>query len=166
MPAPGQSTFDGNPKANPPTTIGYRPGLSDFNGASCIDVPATPPSPPTQPTADCWNTCGNQHVSAGKMIAVANVAVNAGGSPSVQSWATAANLIQTSPFTLTRVSAGVYQITWPPSTFPLTGWPKAYLNTQSTSAGGISAFYITNGVQVNTFLAGAAADANFNVDLY
>lgn len=166
MPAPGQSTFDGNPNANPPTTIGYRPGLSDFNGAACVDVPASLPNPPSQPTAICWNTLCQQHVSVGKMMACANIAINAAASPTVQSWATAANLIQTSPFTVTRVSAGVYQITWPANTFPLAGWPKAYLNTQSASPATISTFYIANGVQVNTFVGGSAADANFNVDIY
>lgn len=164
MSAPGCSTFDGNPTI--PTTNGYRPGFPDFNGAACVDVTASPPKPPTQGTAACWNTFGATLVSCGKMIAVANIAVNAAVSATLASYATAANQLATNPFTLLRVGIGHYQITWPANTFPITGWPKAYCNASTAATTTITAANMTNGVEVWTTQAGAAADVPFNVDLF
>jgi hypothetical protein len=167
MPSPNGSTFDGNQNANPPTSVGYRPGLPDFNGAACQNDTANPPDPLTMPTAECWNTFGAQHVSVGKMVACATFGLVAQSVPILQYWQTAANLIIANPFTLTRVGAGNYQITWSANTFPLIGWPKAGLVLIGGSHNySVECAYITNGVQVTTQVDGVLTDLNFWVELY
>jgi hypothetical protein len=167
MPAPGISTFDGNPNANPATTVGYRPGAPDFNGCALQDDPVQPPDPTTMPTAAQQNTLGAQHVSVGKMIACATFGVNASASPTLQYWQTAANLIVSNPFTITRVGPGHYQITWPANTFPLIGWPQCNLVFIGGAHNyGIQCAYISNGVEVTTQQDGVLTDLNFRIELY
>lgn len=164
MPSGGLSTFDGNPNASPATTVGYRPGLPDFNGAALADDPVNPPDPQTMPTSALLNTYGKQLVSYGKVVACAGVGVNAGASPTFQYWTTAANLIVSNPFTLTRVGAGNYQITYAANLLPIAGWPQSQLNAVLGAHNyAISAVNIANGVQVYTVQDGALADLNFSV---
>ncbi len=168
MPAPGASTFDGNPNATPPTTAGYRPGASDFNGAALKNLGTNPPDPATMPTAELFNTYSLCMTSVGKMVPVAFISINAGASPTTAFWSTAANLIVVNPFTVTRNSVGNYSITWPANTFPAAAaQPHAQLNVVlSANNYAIGAVNITNGVQVTTTQGGALADLNFTVWIY
>lgn len=164
MSSGGISTFDGNPNLATPSSIGYRPTKNDFNGAACVDDPVNPPNPPTMPTSACWNTICLELVSVGKAMAVGGLVVAAGGV--VQFAWTAANNLPASPYTVTKTATGKTQITWPANTFPTVGQPKAWCNDSSGSVPAITAFAITNGIEVHTFLAGALADANYSVDLF
>lgn len=164
MGAPGQSPFDGNPNLATPTTVGNRPSKDDFNGGACIDVPAKPPSPPTQPTSACWNTYAWTLVSVGKAMAVGGLVILAGGA--IQFAWTAANKLLASPYTVTKTATGKVQITWPANTFPVVGQPKVYCNDASGSVPAATAFNIANGIEVHTFLAGVLADAAFSVDIF
>lgn len=167
MPAPNGSTFDGNANASPPTMVGYRPGLPDFNGAALTNDLASPPDPATMPVAEVWNTFAYLITSICKMIGVATFAVNAGASPTMASWFTAALNIQANPFTITRVGAGNYQITWAAALLPVQGWPRAFLNVVGGAHSySIEAVNITNGVQVYTQQDGVLTDLSFSVVVY
>ena len=176
MPAPNQSPLDGNPNASPPATEGYRPGLDDANGAALADDPIYPPDPQTMPTSALLNYFGAFLVSIGRAIAVAGFGLNAGANPTFQFWWTGSNDITAAgvnPFTVTRVAAGHYQITWTSGLFPLVGWPKPYLNAAGSAANlGITAEYMTSppagtqGVEVWTVQGGALTDLNCQVDLF
>jgi hypothetical protein len=173
MPAPGQSPLDGNPNANPPTTVGMRPTINDFDGAACTDVPASPPAGPSQPRAACWNTFGYFAVSVGKAMDVAGLSVTSGASPTVNSWWTAANKIALNPFTLTRTGAGRVQVTWTSGLFPRSGRPKADLNAPlGAHTYAISAYYLSSppagmdGLEVDTNQDSAGADLDFQVSLF
>lgn len=166
MPAPGQSTFDGNPNANPPTTVGYRPGLSDFNGAALTDDPVNPPDPATMPTSAQQNTLGAMEVSFGKICPAGWFGITAGVSPVMSFFGTAANNTVGNPYTIARVGAGNYQITWAANTFPLVAGPKAYLNfLGGANTYSIEAVYIVNGVQITTQQGGVLTDLNFWCEL-
>lgn len=174
MTAPNGSTFDGNPNASPATTAGYRPGLPDFNGGALTDDPQFPPDPATMPTSALLNTDSYQHVSVGKMMVVGRIGVGAGASPTTRWWQVAAitsSWAQTNPFTITRVGAGNYQITWTAGLFPIVGDPEAFLAIIGGSHNySIQAAYITGsgtqGVQVTTQQDGVPTDLNFHVALY
>lgn len=155
----------GSPNISP-FDQGRRPSQDDFNGCACVDSLDNPPQGPLDPTAKCWNTMGFTHMSAGKMIAAATIAVAAGGA--INNAVLAANTVSANVFTSTKPATGKVQITWPPGTFPTTPGmqPKAYCNDTSGSAPAVTAFYIANGLEVHTFLAGALADAAFTVDLF
>lgn len=142
-----------------------RPGAADFNGIAKIDVTASPPDPQTQPNAYEWNTLEFLAIAAGKMIPVAILSVTGGSSPVINAFTTASSLLVLGTFTITRVSAGVVQITWAAGTFPTAATqPKAHLN--GTTAGMVTCENISNGVQVNTFNAsGAVTDLSFTVDV-
>lgn len=170
MAAPNGSTFDGNANLATPTTVGYRPGPQDFNGAALVDDPASPPDPQTMATSWVWNTFCWLIISICKAIGSAGFAVNASASPSMQSWWTAANLILGNPFVLTRVAAGNYTITWAstPNLLPVSGWPRARLNAVLAAGHSysISSVNITNGVQIYTLQDTALADLNFSVEVF
>lgn len=168
MPAGGISTFDGNPKTSPATTQGYRPGSSDFNGAALQNKASNPPDPSTMPTAELLNTMSLELVSIGKMIPVAFISVNAGGSPTTAYWSTAANNIGSNPFTVTRNGAGDYSITYAAGTLPTpAAQPAATLNVQLGAHNyAIGAINITNGIRVTTTEDGALTDLNFTAFLY
>jgi hypothetical protein len=168
MPSPSQSTFDGNPNTSPPTTTPYRPGLDDFDGAQCIDDPSEPVETNDMPRSSCWNTFGYMLVSACKMIAVANISVTAGVSPTTAFWNTAANNIAANPFTITRNSVGNYSLTFTAGTFPApTSAARAFLNVLLGAHNySIGCVNIANGVQVTTTQDGALTDLNFTVDLF
>lgn len=168
MPAPGQSTFDGNPQTSPPTTTPYRPGTADFNGANLQNDPVYVPDPNTMPTAPLFNTYSYEIVSIGKMIPVAFISVNAGASPTVAFWSTAANNIASNPFTVTRTGAGNYNVTYAAGTLPApTAQPRGSLNVVLGAHNyAIGAVNIVNGIQVTTTQDGALTDLNFTVDFY
>lgn len=167
MPAGGISTFDGNPNAQVPTSVGYRPGAPDFNGAALVDDTVYPPDPQTMPTAALFNTIDWTIVSLGKMCEVGTFAVTAGSSPIMTSWQTAANLITTNPFTLIRNGVGDYTIEWAANTFPITGQPRAWLNAiLGAHAYAIGIINLLTGVRVTTVIDGALADIPFSVALY
>lgn len=168
MTAPGQSTFDGNPNATPAVSTGYRPGLSDFNGGALKDDPQYPPDPSTMPTSALFNTIAAMLVSMGKMVPTAFIGINAGASPTVAWWGTAANLIGANPFTVTRNSAGNYSITWTAGVLPnALGAPNAQINAvlgaHNYSIGTVN---IANGVQVTTTEDGVLTDLNFTVWMF
>lgn len=168
MPAPGISTFDGNPETSPPTTTPYRPGTSDFNGAALADDPTYPPDPQTMPTANLFNTIALLLVSACKMIPFAIVSVTAGASPVIAFWNTAANDIDANPFTLARTAAGNYTLSWTAGAFPsAAAQPVVALNLELGAHNyGAGAVYGTNSVQVTTTEDGALADLPFTVMLF
>lgn len=168
MPSPGISTFDGNPNATPPTTVGYRPGPDDFDGAELEDDPVNVPDPETMPTSAQMNTRSLLLVSICKAIGVAGFGINASASPTFAFFWTAANLIVGNPFTLTRVGAGHYQITWAAGQFPIAGWPRVRLNTAVVSGHSysVSALNMTNGIEVWTFDNGALADLSFSAEAF
>lgn len=168
MPAPGQSTFDGNPNTSPATTTPYRPGTADFNGAALVDDPVYVPDPSTMPTAELFNTIAFLAISACKMIPSGFISVNAGATPTVAFWGTAANNITSNPFTVTRTAAGNYSITWTAGTFPSpAAQPNASLNIALGAHNyGIGAVNITNGVQVTTTQDAALTDLNFTVWIF
>lgn len=167
-PAPGSSTFDGNPNTNPPTTTPYRPGLADFNGAQLANDPIFVPDPSTMPTAPLFNTYGYLLTSVGKMIPVAMISINAGASPTVAFWTTAANNIASNPFTTTRTAAGNYNITAAANTFPAPiAQSDANLNVVLGAHNyAIGCVNIANGVQVTTTQDGVLTDLNFTVRFY
>ena len=167
MPAPNGSTFDGNAQAVHPTTVGYRPGLSDFNGGALQDDPVNPPDPQTMPTSGLLNTLSAESVSYGKAVACAGIGINAGATPTVAFFWTAANLIASNPFTVTRNAAGDYSITFAANLLPITGWPKPYLNALiGATSCSIAAVNITNGVRVQVTQGGALTDLDFSVDFF
>ncbi len=167
MPAPNQSTFDGNPNANPPTTSGYRPGLPDFNGAALTDDTQNPPDPQTMPVSFVWNTFAYLIVSICRMIPCASFALTPGVSPSILWWFTAALNIASNPFAITRNGAGDYSVTWAANLFPVQGSPKAYLNSlQGAHNVGIQAQNITNGVRIQTVQDAVLTDLPFTVDVF
>jgi hypothetical protein len=165
MPAGGVSTWDGNPAQG--LANGYRPGPEDFNGAELKDDPVNPPDPQTMPTSALLNTTELCVVSVGKAVANAGIGINAGATPTVAFYWTAANEISGNPFTVTRVGAGNYQITWAAGLLPISGFPKAHLNAVLGAHNyAISAVNISNGVQVYTTIDGALADITFSVDMF
>lgn len=170
MPAPGQSTFDGNPNANPPTIVGYRPGLPDFNGGALTDDGRFPPDPSTMPTAALFNTIAAMLVSLGRASHVGGFAITAGASPVMSSWWAAGNNIASgsNPFSITKNGPGDYSITWPAGLFPTTGQPHAWLNVQLTGGHSVSigAVWIANGVRVTTTQDTTLTDLNFSVALF
>jgi hypothetical protein len=168
MPAPGCSTFDGNPNSSPAVTAGYRPGAADFNGAALTNLGSNPPNPATMPTAELLNTDSLQLVSVSRMVPFAAISVTPGSSPSTAYYRTAANNIASNPFTITRNAAGDYSITYPTGTFPApVSQPTATLNAQlGAHTYAIGAVNITNGVRVTTVVDGALADVPFTVNLY
>lgn len=171
--SPGQSTFDGNPNVSPAIPQGYRPTVAD-GGAILQDDTENPPDPETMPVSFVWNYLTAVAASFGRMIACASFGLTAGASPVFPFWSTAANLIQTNPFSVySRVAAGHYQIQWTAGTFPVIGAPKGYLNcTGGAHSYGITCQYMTappNGMQaveVWTTTDGALADLPFQIDLY
>jgi hypothetical protein len=167
MTAPNGSTFDGNPNASPATTVGYRPGQGDFNGAALTDDPSFPPDPATMPTAELFNTYAYLLISICKAIGVAGAAITAGVSPVVSSFWTAALLIASNPFTVTRNGVGDYSITWAANLFPIAGQPRARINALigATNAS-IGAVNITNGVRIQTTQGGALTDLNFSFEVF
>jgi len=170
MPAPNGSTFDGNANTSPPTTAPYRPGVNDFNGAALQNDmrPGRAPDPLTMPTAELFNSTAYMVVSACKMIPSASISVNAGASPTVAFWTTAANKITTNPFTTVRNAAGDYSITAPANTLPTpNAFPKASLAVALGAHNyGVSAVPITNGIRVTTTQDGALTDLSFRADFY
>jgi hypothetical protein len=157
MPAPNKSTYDN----------GNRPTPSDFNGISLTNDPQFPPDPASQPTAELFNTWSFLLISAGKAVGVAGFAVNAGPSPSIASWWTAANLIASNPFNLVRNGVGDYSITWAANLFPIAGWPRAELNQLPISSTAcIGAVNVTNGVRVQTTQGGALTDLPFSIEVF
>lgn len=173
MPSPGQSTFDGNPNLETPTTQGYRPGADDFDGCALEDLPGGNPNPAYMPTAALYNTYGLLLVSVGRMIAWGSCSIIGGAVPSLAYWRVAANNITNgsgtsgSPFTVTRNSAGNLSITYPTGTFPAPmGQPRAFLNVAAPGNHNysITAINIPNGVQVVTLQDGVPTDLNCSVD--
>jgi hypothetical protein len=173
MPAPNQSTFDGNPNANPPTTAGYRPGADDFDGAQ-LENADNNFDPRYVPSAPRFNTDALTIVSCGRMIPWASISVTGGATPSIAFWRVAANQItggsgtSGSPFTLTRNGAGDISITYSAALFPSPmGQPHATLNVQlGAHEYAIGALNISNGVRVTTVTDAALTDMNFTVDLF
>lgn len=167
MPSPGQSPFDGNPLQSPPVLVGYRPSKADFNDAALINDDTAPPDPQTMPTAELLNTDSWLLISLARMTAAGAFVITAQVSPIVSKWAVAANLVQSNPFTVVRNGAGDYSITWPANLLPLILAPQASITTLSgANSVGISAVYITNGVQVQTTKGGTLTDMNFMVSLF
>jgi hypothetical protein len=163
--APGGSTFDGNANLQVPTTVGYRPGTADFNGAALADSQTNPPNAGTMPTAALLNTYGYMLISACGMIPFGVISVNAGASPTTAFWKVAALKILTNPFTITRNSVGNYNITYAANTFPAPiSQPNAALNVVLGAHNyGIGAVNITNGCQVTTVQDAALTDLNFTL---
>ena len=155
--APNASTFD----LSPPR----RPTANDFNGAAKIDDGNFQPDPQTMPSAAEYNTLCLLHAALGKVAPVAVLSVAGGVSPSITQFVCAGSLPVIGTFTVTRVSAGNVQITWPANTFPPSvAQPKAYLN--GSTCGMITCSPITNGIQVYTFnTAGTATDLSFTADV-
>lgn len=167
MTAGGISPFDGNPLVSPALLNGYRPTPSDFNGAQLVDDSTFPPDPSTMPTAELFNTIGLTLVSVGKAVAVAGFGINAGTSPTMAWWWTAANLIATNPFSVTRNSVGNYFVTWGANLFPVFGWPRCDLNVVLGAHNyAIGAVYGVNGVSVTTTQDGALTDLSFSVSIF
>jgi hypothetical protein len=181
MPAPNGSTFDGNPNASTPVVVPYRPGAPDFNGIGLQDNPQYPPNPLTMPTAALLNTWSALSVVFGRMIPVLRLSVTGGTTPSISQFIAAPDYvggtlgsstptpITLSTFTVTHVSTGKVQITWPAGTLPTaTTQPSAHLNGVLSSgySASVSATPITNGVEVDTLLSGVYSDMSFTVDVY
>jgi hypothetical protein len=168
MPAPGCSTFDGNPNLPIPTTQGYRPGQDDFDGAEFEDLGSAPPNPRYIPSAGLTNTEGWQLISVSRMIPWGACDVAAGVGPTITNWRVAANNVTANPFTVVRNSVGNYSITTAAGVFPApVGNPRAtitaILGAHSYSIGVVN---IANGVQVTTTIDGALADISFGVDFF
>jgi hypothetical protein len=170
MPAGGIDTYSGNPNLAVPTTIGYKMGLDDVNGAACVNDPVNVPNPPQQPTAPCWNTMCAQLVSHDRGAPAGGFGITAGPTPTFAYWFAASGAIMAAainPYAMVRVGAGNYQFTWAPGTFPLVSWPAASLVLiGGNHTYGIQAAYISNGVQVTTQQDGALTDLNFSVRLF
>jgi hypothetical protein len=174
MPAPGQSTFDGNPNLPTPTTQGYRPGAPDFNGAALVDLNTNPANAGTMPTSALLNTDSLQLVSVSRMIPWGAFDLIAGATPTLAFWRNAANNITSgsgtsgSPFTVTRNAAGDYSVTWATGQYPApVGQPRATLNAVLGAHNyGVGVTNITNGVRVTTTIDGALADINVGVDIF
>jgi hypothetical protein len=175
MPSPGQSTFDGNPNLQVPTTQGYRPGDGDFDGAAFQNLSGTAgtPNPTVIPSANLFNTFCKQLESCSRMIPFASVSVLGGGAPSIAFWRVAANLITSgsgtsgSPFTVTRNSVGNLSIIYPAGIFPgpmaqPDGALNLVLGAHNYSIGFVN---ITNGVQVTTTQDGVLTDLSFTVNM-
>jgi hypothetical protein len=174
MPAPGQSSFDGNPNLATPTTQGYRPGPEDFDGAAFEDLGSDPPNQRVMESSDNENTKDWQLISVSRMIPWGSFSLIAGATPSLAYWRLASNLITSgtgtsgSPFTVVRNAAGDYSITYPTGKFPApVAQPGGTLNVVlGAHTYGIGVTNITNGVRVTTVVDGALADVNCTVDLY
>lgn len=148
----GISTFDNS-------TLPYRPGLPDFNGASLADRADAPPNPGTMPTANLLNGTGML------ICAVAQVTPNAvlslkyvAGAPVLDYGSTAAGItpntvgpIQAGKIVIVRTpggaSAGDVIITYPTAALPATTFPAPAFHPMATlngiAPGGIAAEWYT-----------------------
>jgi len=147
-----------------------RPSLTTYDGLGIIED-AQPADPSTMPSAAKFNAYGAQDIAIGAVVPNCTVSVTVAAGVATLAWVTACNpaiTLVSGTLTLTRVSAGVYWITWPPNTFPpqVCG-DKAYMNT--AGANSISASRGTYGgqagVNVTVTNSSGQADGNFTVDI-
>lgn len=117
------------------------------------------------PNAAEWNTMEYLILAATRVMPVAVLSIVGGTTPTLNAFPNAGTKLLSTDFTITRVSPGVVQITWPANSFPPSiASPMAGLNS---GPGMIHAANIANGVQVNTYdQTGAAADHSFTVAVY
>lgn len=163
MSAPGVSTWM--------DTVGgvRRPGVSDFNGAQLEDNGLFPPDPQTMPTSALLNTGSLNAVSVGQVVPNATISVQASATPTLL-FVTCCNTnytIVSGTFTLTRVSAGVYTITWAAGVLPpQVSGDKGYLNIVLGAGNyAIGVTRIAGGIKITTTENGALTDLNFTVDI-
>jgi hypothetical protein len=162
MPSPITLVFD--------LAVPRRPGASDVGGnakANAAGLP--PPNPTTDLDATDWNQLGNLVVALAKTCPLLRLSVNQSGTTySVGSFVSVSDNVVVGTFTLTRVTPGWVQITWPANTFPSAGAnPSADVN--GAVPGMISANPITNGVEVHiagTSTTQASADLPFSICLW
>jgi hypothetical protein len=145
-----------------------RASLNAMGGASLIDDPSDPPDPQTMPTAASLNQCQNQIQAIGKVApAFLLDVVNNGSAASVSRFSAAGTNITAPSFTVSRLSAGLVQITWTAGTFPVSvAGAFAQMTTDAAFCQPIT-IPISNGVQVKSRnSSGSVTDGNFTIAFY
>lgn len=168
MSATDDSTFD----LDPP----YRPGLSDLGGGTKLNHPKYPPNPVTMPTAPEWNHFAKLLEKLGAIVPIARVHVRiTAGAPSIQHVVGMRAGLVAADFTIQDHGVGDTSLRWIAAgvagqKLPATSGAPSVSVAQDLVTPGACAFYTTissmPAVRIKTFSAGAAADADFVVDIY
>lgn len=156
-----------------PTTLVFdlpvprRPGLPDVGGAAKQNAAGLPPpNPTTDLDATDWNQVSALVVALAKTCPLLRLSVSqAGTNYAVGSFTTVSDNVSVGTFTLTRVTAGWVQVTWPANTFPNpNAQPEVDIN--GSVAGKASSNPITNGVEVHLDSGAGSSDMPFSITLW